>query len=134
MSQQVAVIGAGMMGRGIAACCASVGHDVVLYDNNVSGLAAAVKAAEECCSFLLSNGVPKNSPGQGRITCADTIQGAVSNASIVFEAVIEDTGIKRKVFEECEKYAPKTAAFCSNTSSLSVSEITQSLATRERCA
>eukprot|EP00400_MALV-I_sp_L67-5_P000500 gene500-627_t len=133
MPETVAVIGAGMMGRGIAACCASGGNNVILFDSNVNSLPAAVKAADDLTTFLLSNGVPKSSPGRGKIRAASSLQEAVSNVLIVFEAIIEDTQIKQKVFLEIEKYCQPNTVLCSNTSSLSVSEITEPLKTRQRC-
>ena len=133
MALEIAVIGAGMMGRGIAACVISGGHNVTLFDTNAQSGPAAVEAANKLCSFLHDNGLPAGHGQRGEARFANTIPEAVANASIIFEAIVEDTAIKAQVFAEIEKHCSPSAILCSNTSSLSVTEITQNLRTKERC-
>merc|ERR1719247_2076820 len=71
---KVAVVGGGMMGRGIAACLAAGGADVAIFDVNADGVPAAVKAAEELVSFLRMN-VTKKQPG--KITGSTSLEEAV---------------------------------------------------------
>lgn len=131
--QQIAVVGAGMMGRGIAACIASGGYNVTLYDNNTASLPEAVMAVEALRDYLKLNNIPKGVRSKGAVSFAKTIKEAVSNVDFAFEVVFEDTALKQKVFREIEKYCPKTAVICSNTSALSITEISSGMKTQERC-
>ncbi|KAJ9468144.1 hypothetical protein DIPPA_16652, partial [Diplonema papillatum] len=121
---KVAVIGSGMMGRGIAACCCNGGSEVKMYDTVAEQVTGGVQASQGLVKFLLDNGVGN---ADGSITAAATIKEAVADADFVFEAVIENVAIKQKVFREVEDSAPATAVLCTNTSSLSVTEISKGL-------
>ena len=126
----VAVIGSGMMGRGIAACCANGGSEVRMWDNNVAQIQSGVDAALDLDAFLRNAGV--NGPVRGSVRGVTTLKDAVTGCDFVFEAVIEDVGIKNKVFREVEKHAPRGCVMATNTSSLSVTAIAEGLATPDR--
>eukprot|EP00755_Sulcionema_specki_P027708 Sspe_Gene.88332::Locus_60367_Transcript_1_1_Confidence_1.000_Length_1032::g.88332::m.88332/K00074/paaH, hbd, fadB, mmgB; 3-hydroxybutyryl-CoA dehydrogenase len=126
----IAVIGSGMMGRGIAACAANGGSDVRLYDTNQKQLHEGVKAASGLQQFLSDAGLGASS--QGVITAAGSLHEAVKEATFVFEAIIEDMGIKNKLFREIEVLCPSSCILCTNTSSLSVTGIAKGLRTPER--
>tara|TARA_A100001015_G_scaffold44800_1_gene49282 strand:- start:3141 stop:3497 length:357 start_codon:yes stop_codon:yes gene_type:complete len=110
--QQVTVVGSGMMGRGIAACVASGGHDVTLYDSNTKVLPSAVEAAEGFCKFLMDNGLPKGSTKKGKIKFAKTLEEACRGSFIVFEAVLEDMEVKKNVFSQIEGVCSPQVLFC----------------------
>eukprot|EP01063_Lacrimia_lanifica_P034516 TRINITY_DN63_c0_g2_i1.p1 TRINITY_DN63_c0_g2~~TRINITY_DN63_c0_g2_i1.p1 ORF type:complete len:302 (+),score=128.16 TRINITY_DN63_c0_g2_i1:57-962(+) len=129
---KVAVIGSGMMGRGIAACCASRGSDVMLFDTKAEAVTAGVAATAELVAFLKDNGV---GCGTGKIDGAEELEKAVAGVDFVFEAVFEDVGIKNTLFKQIEKVAPRGAILCTNTSSLSPTAIAEGLETADRfCA
>eukprot|EP01061_Rhynchopus_euleeides_P040086 TRINITY_DN68846_c0_g1_i1.p1 TRINITY_DN68846_c0_g1~~TRINITY_DN68846_c0_g1_i1.p1 ORF type:complete len:325 (+),score=122.28 TRINITY_DN68846_c0_g1_i1:48-977(+) len=125
----VAVIGCGMMGRGIAACCANGGSEVRLWDNNTAQITGGVDAARQLDGFLRDAGVGQ---AKGSITAAATLAEAVRGCDFVFEAVIEDVRIKNKVFTQVEQHAPSHCIMCTNTSSLSVTEIATGLRSADR--
>ena len=124
--QNLAVLGAGTMGRGIAHVAALAGYDTVLYDVD----AAALARAEESIHRNLDKGV-----ALGKVAAADAegakarlaldtvLAAAVEEADLVIEAAPESMALKIELFREVAKFAPGGALFASNTSSLSVTEI-----------
>lgn len=123
--KQVAVIGAGTMGNGIAHVFAQGGWSVTLID-------AAPAALERALSTIRSNlerQVKKGSiaadavgPILGRITtAADT--AAASSAEIVIEAVSENAAVKFAVFEALDRACGPDTILATNTSSISITEI-----------
>jgi 3-hydroxyacyl-CoA dehydrogenase/enoyl-CoA hydratase/3-hydroxybutyryl-CoA epimerase len=105
---KVAVLGAGMMGAGIAYACARAGLDVVVKDVSLS---AAQRA--------LSSGDPSV---LARITPTGSI-GDLAGADVVIEAVFEDPGLKKKVFAEVLPVVAPDALLASNTSTLPITEL-----------
>mmetsp|Transcript_23677 Transcript_23677/g.68020 ORF Transcript_23677/g.68020 Transcript_23677/m.68020 type:complete len:337 (-) Transcript_23677:102-1112(-) len=119
---KVAVVGPGMMGRGIAACVAAGGpHEVWLCGRRKEAVEDGVKKANELVDFLVSNGVA--APNRGRILGTTSLQEAAGGAAFVFESIAEDLAVKQAIFAQLETLAPATAVLCTNTSSLSVSAI-----------
>ncbi|KAF4690442.1 hypothetical protein FOZ63_030079 [Perkinsus olseni] len=125
---EVAVIGSGMMGRGISACIAAGGpHHVRMFDTNAEALKDGVQKAIEQREFLRQNHIPPTAV-PGEIYAAESLEAAVKNADFVFEAVIEDTAVKQSVFHQIEASCEKEHfVMCTNTSSLSVTEIASKL-------
>lgn len=126
MADDVVVLGAGIMGADIAQVCAAAGHRVVLVDAST----AALDAARVRIDAALARRVRRDdlTPDgardlMARIDTNDRIQGAVTNADVVIEAVTEDVGVKRGVWRELGAHAHPEAVLASNTSSLSVTEI-----------
>ncbi|CEL99342.1 unnamed protein product [Vitrella brassicaformis CCMP3155] len=128
--RKVAVVGSGLMGSGIAACLAAGGgHEVYLTDTKDDALQKGLQKAKELAAFINDNGIPPAPPsGCGAIHAAPSLAEAVDGASFVFEAVFEDLSIKQGVFRQIEralvgKEAGEEALLCTNTSSLSITEI-----------
>eukprot|EP00658_Telonema_sp_P-2_P031372 TRINITY_DN23487_c0_g1_i2.p1 TRINITY_DN23487_c0_g1~~TRINITY_DN23487_c0_g1_i2.p1 ORF type:complete len:298 (-),score=69.36 TRINITY_DN23487_c0_g1_i2:157-1050(-) len=119
-----------MMGRGIAACCANGGSDVVMFDNSATQLEGGVQAANGLVKFLRDANVGTGVPGS--ISSGRTIGEAVTGCQFVFEAIVEDVAHKNKVFKLIEAEAPADCVLCTNTSSLSVTEIATGLRTPHR--
>jgi len=125
--RKVAVLGAGMMGAGIAYACAKAGIDVVLKD--VSDEAAAKGKAY--AEGLLAKAVAKGRTSEARrdellarITpTADPRDLAGCDA--VIEAVFEDSALKHKVFQEIEPIVAPDALLCSNTSTLPITVLAE---------
>lgn len=122
----IAVLGAGTMGHGIAEVAALGGFQVRLRDINEE----LVDQGYEQIEWSLGKLVEQGQIGQTRADAAlDRVEPvvemsqAVENVDLVIEAVPERLEIKRDVFSEASKYAPKETIFATNTSSLSVTEI-----------
>jgi 3-hydroxybutyryl-CoA dehydrogenase len=118
----VAVVGSGLMGRGIAACVAAGGeHEVRLFDTAEKQLQEGVVKAQELCKFMADNGVAADRTGT--ISGTTSLQQAVLGASFVFEAIFEDMSVKQDIFKQLGDATDAKTILCTNTSSLSVTEI-----------
>jgi 3-hydroxybutyryl-CoA dehydrogenase len=129
LQQRVFVVGAGIMGSGIAAQCALAGYPVTLEDVNEElarrGLTTAGRALEHA--------VTKGTIGPGdkeaalaRIEVAIGLRRADS-AQIIIEAAPENLAMKRDLFRQLEEATQPTAMLASNTSSLPITSIGQEL-------
>ncbi len=117
---RVAVIGAGLMGHGIALELAAHGYAVRLYDHDPAQLARAEQRIATSLQLLLDTG--NLSPDQvatatRQLRYAGDLAAAVAEVDLVIEAVYEDLATKQAVFRELDAIAPKAAIFASNTSS-----------------
>ncbi|MGW0331839.1 3-hydroxyacyl-CoA dehydrogenase NAD-binding domain-containing protein [Streptomyces sp. NPDC003011] len=123
--RKVGVLGAGMMGAGIAYACARAGIDVVLKDVS---LEAAVKGrgySEKLCAKAVSRGRTTQEKADallGRITPTADPAG-LAGCDAVIEAVFEDTSLKHKVFQEIQHVVEPDALLCSNTSTLPITAL-----------
>jgi 3-hydroxybutyryl-CoA dehydrogenase len=123
---KVGVLGAGIMGRGIAYVSALGGYQTVLQDTRRPALE---KARDEILA-LLDQGVRAGKvdaaaaeAAQGRLRIADTTEQAASGVDLVIEAVPEDMTLKLEIFRALDTAAPDSAILATNTSSLSITEI-----------
>jgi 3-hydroxybutyryl-CoA dehydrogenase len=124
---RIAVIGAGLMGHGIAQVFALAGHDVTIYDSVQGNLDTAK-------SRILTNlkDLGDDQSAVERVTPVADIGSAVRNADYVVEAVLEDLPLKQKLFGEIEKHVRPDTILASNTSVIPITSIMQGLQKRER--
>jgi len=133
-SMKVAVIGAGTMGSGIAQVAAQAGHNVVLYDTRREAVDKALAALRKTLDKLVEKGkfTAEQADGiHGRIAPASDLKD-LAGSGLVIEAIIEDLGIKQKLFAELEGIVATDAILATNTSSLSVTAIAGGLKHPER--
>ncbi len=124
---QIAVVGAGLMGHGIAQVFAAAGHIVTVYDANPSAL---VTLRERIFKNLIDLG---HDPRAGdQVFPIAKIGDCVAAADVVFEAGPEDVEFKRNIFEQLELLAPAHALLASNTSVIPITKIMQGLKTGKR--
>ena len=131
---KVAVIGAGTMGSGIAQVAAQAGHSVVLFDTRREAVDKALAGLRKTLDKLVEKGklTAEQADGiHGRITPASDLKD-LSGSGLVIEAIIEDLGIKQKLFAELEGIVATVAILATNTSSLSVTAIAGGLKHPER--
>lgn len=133
--QPVAVLGGGIMGRGIARVFAAAGHAVRLRDVD----AAAVERGLATLSRDMERGVARGALDAedrtatlARITATTSLGEAVDGAGLVIEAVPEDLALKLEVFAELDRLAPRDAVLATNTSALSVTKIASATGRPER--
>jgi 3-hydroxybutyryl-CoA dehydrogenase len=124
---RIAVIGAGLMGHGIAWRLAKAGHQVRVQDPNAAALEGLKARLDEISTLL---GADDNLAA--RVTGGKELAWAVSEADFVIEAAPERLELKQALFEEIEKLAPKSAVLCTNTSALPISTIAQSVKDKKR--
>jgi 3-hydroxyacyl-CoA dehydrogenase/enoyl-CoA hydratase/3-hydroxybutyryl-CoA epimerase len=125
--RRVAVLGAGMMGAGIAHACARAGLDVVLKDVTRE----AAEKGRDHAARLLAKAVARGRTTEaerdlvlGRITATGDLAD-LAGCDAVIEAVFEDTALKHKVFQEVQGVVAPDALLCSNTSTLPITALAE---------
>lgn len=122
--KRVAVLGAGLMGHGIAQVAAQFGgYEVFLRDVEQRFLDRGLEMIRDSLSRFVRKGVLAESEVPkvlGRIHPTLSLEEAVGEADLVIEAVPENPAIKREVFEQVDRLAPPHAVLASNTSSISI--------------
>ncbi|ATP50295.1 3-hydroxyacyl-CoA dehydrogenase PaaC [Pseudomonas sp. ITEM 17296] len=126
---QVAVIGAGAMGAGIAQVAAQAGHPVKLYDNRPGAAAQAVAGIDRQLARLVEKG--KLPAGEreaivARLCPADTLD-TLADARLVIEAIVEKLSVKQALLHELEALCADDCILASNTSSLSITSLAAGL-------
>lgn len=121
----VAVIGAGIMGNGLATHFAVEGCDVTLIDHRQSNLDDAEDRILEAVEFLRSESDVEADPERVLSSIDTTLDqdDGVSDADIVLETISEDLEVKRLLFEDVAAAAPDDALLTSNTSSIEITNI-----------
>ena len=123
--EKIAVIGAGIMGNGIAQVAAEGNYQVILYDVNPVGLEKGIQRIEK----TLARNVEKGKIAQIE---ADAIRERIQPVSqieelrdvdLVIEAIIEQIEPKKELFVELDKICKSSTIFASNTSGLSITEM-----------
>ncbi|MEU1168262.1 3-hydroxyacyl-CoA dehydrogenase family protein, partial [Streptomyces sp. NPDC005921] len=124
---RVAVLGAGMMGAGIAYSCARAGIDVVLKDVSTEAAQKGKGYSEKLCAKAVAKGRTSQEKADAllaRITPTGDPQD-LAGCDAVIEAVFEDTALKHKVFQEIESVVAPDALLCSNTSTLPITALAE---------
>ncbi|MFD4031887.1 3-hydroxyacyl-CoA dehydrogenase NAD-binding domain-containing protein [Streptomyces sp. NPDC058637] len=125
--RKVAVLGAGMMGAGIAYSCARAGIDVVLKDVSAEAAAKGKAYSEKLLAKALSRGRTTEAQRDellARITPTGD-PADLAGCDAVIEAVFEDTALKHKVFQEIQDVVDPDALLCSNTSTLPITTLAE---------
>lgn len=123
--ERVAVVGAGIMGSGIAQVFAQAGHPVALIDIVPGQLTRAREAIERGTARLQEKGQltePQRSALLARIAMSASLDEA-RNAELVLEAIVEDAAAKAELFSALDRSAPPEAILASNTSSVSITRL-----------
>ena len=132
----IAVIGAGAMGRGIAQIAAQAGATVWLYDTQPAAIEAARKAVCEQWDKLAEKGritAEAASDHKARLRAAASLAD-LAPCGLVVEAIVEKIEVKKSVFTELEGIVADDAILATNTSSLSVTAIGAALKRPQRFA
>jgi 3-hydroxybutyryl-CoA dehydrogenase len=124
---RIAVVGAGLMGHGIAQVFALAGHAVTITDSFAQNLDTA---KSRIAANLRDLGEDERAAERVRIY-ADLAE-AVRDADYVVEAVSEDLALKQRLFAEIERHVRRDTILASNTSVIPITAIMQNLAPRER--
>lgn len=125
MAKKLAVIGAGLMGSGIAQVAAQSGWDVHLRDVTDEALTRGTDGIKASYEKFVSKGKLEAAEAEAalaRIT-PTTDLGAVADADIVVEAVFERIDVKREIFAEVDTLAKDSAVLASNTSAIPITKI-----------
>ena len=131
----VAVLGAGVMGHGIAQVSAMAGYTVIMRDISNEILETAKGNIRSSLDRLVKRGrlTEKDlEAALARISITIDLKEAVKKADIVIEAIPERLDLKQRIFKDVEEVAPKDAILASNTSSLSITEIAKAVKNPDR--
>jgi 3-hydroxybutyryl-CoA dehydrogenase len=123
----ITVIGAGLMGTGIAIVFASAGHRVALFDAMERARATALARIR---ISLVTVGLDPTIAETIRVQ--ETVADAVENADFVIEAAPEDLSLKQGLFAEIERSAKSEAILASNTSVIPITKIMESVRNKAR--
>ncbi len=123
---RIAVVGAGLMGHGIAQEFALAGYEVHLHDLTEEKLQQALKNIQANLQMLMGLGIVtreqvETTPNHIHIT--PLLKDAVSEADVVIEAVLEDLPLKQRVFQELDQMCPERTILASNTSTIMPSQL-----------
>ncbi len=124
--KRIAVIGAGLMGSGIAQVAAQSGIEVNLMDIAQQFVDKGISNIEKNLERMKSKGKIDPSEAEAvrsRITGMLSIEQAAKTADVIIEAVIEKMDLKKDVWQRLEEASPSETIFATNTSGLSITEL-----------
>jgi 3-hydroxybutyryl-CoA dehydrogenase len=124
--KNIAVIGAGTMGNGIAHVFAQNGFTVQLIDLNEAQLEKAVATISKNLDRQVAKGTlteEQKAQTLGNLSTSNSIETGVANAELVVEAATENVDLKLKIFQTLDANAPADCILASNTSSISITKI-----------
>jgi len=124
--KKIAVLGAGVMGHGIAQVCAQSGYQVNLRDIKDEFVQAGISKIRK----FMSGSVERQRMTQaeadailGRIRSLTDLKEAVKDVDLVIEAIVEDINIKKEIYKELDQICRPDTVFASNTSAQSITEM-----------
>ncbi len=131
--KNIVVIGAGLMGAGIAQVSLMAGYNVTLVDVKDEFIAKGIESIE---------GGLKRLEDKGRLVAAEVMEKlkttldlalAVKDADFIIEAVIEKMDVKKQVFKICDENAPPHCIIATNTSTMSITEMASVTKRQDQC-
>jgi 3-hydroxybutyryl-CoA dehydrogenase len=131
---RVLVVGAGVMGRGIAGVCALSGHETLVFDADPEAQRHVRGAIEASWGRAVERGkllAPAVADGHRRLRVVERLKNA-ADVDFAIEAVPEALDLKRMVMSELDDLCHERAIFASNTSSLSITRIGRATGRRDR--
>ena len=127
--RQIGVVGAGLMGHGIALQFALGGYDVHLSDVSDGDLTQALENVKTTLGMLQDIGLVDDDNAAevpGRLRTSTSLEETVSDVDFVVEAVFEDLELKQRVFAQLDEFSPQRTILSSNTSSFMSSQLAPS--------
>jgi 3-hydroxybutyryl-CoA dehydrogenase len=124
--KQIAVIGSGTMGNGIAHTFAQFNYKVNLIDVNQPALEKAIQTITKNLDRQVAKGTlteEQKANTLQNITTHTSVKDGVQHVDLVVEAATENVDLKLKIFKDLDEYAPAHAILASNTSSISITQI-----------
>jgi 3-hydroxybutyryl-CoA dehydrogenase len=125
MSQRVAVVGAGLMGSGIAQVAAQAGWQVVLRDITDDALSRGVDAISKSTARFVEKGRISSDDRDATLARVSTTTDldAVADADIVVEAIFEQVEVKQEIFRDLDRICRDGAVLATNTSAIPITTI-----------
>lgn len=132
---RIGVLGAGLMGHGIAQVFASAGYDINIYDVDPATLRAVKRRIADNFKVFLELNLAKPEHIDrclDRIKLCRSIEALGQGPQFIIEAIVEDLKVKRNTYTELERFASPDTILSSNTSAISITEISEALKIRGR--
>jgi 3-hydroxybutyryl-CoA dehydrogenase len=132
----VGVLGAGLMGSGIAEVCAKAGFTVVVREVDQKALDAGKRRIENSLAKAIERGKLTAGDGEAirsRLRYSSSLED-LSSSDLVIEAIVENLDVKREVYRALDALCGPETIFCSNTSSLTITEMAASTKRPDRFA
>lgn len=133
--KKAAVLGTGMMGPGIAVSLALGGLDTTIVSRSQEGAASGLEKAKEQIAVLADNGLvtqEEATQARSRLGSATDLEDAVADVDVVVESAPEEMALKQELFARLDAATKPDAVLLTNTSGLSINEVTAKCAHRER--
>jgi len=132
--RNITLLGAGMIGNGLALHFAKAGYQVSLYSRTQQTIDKAIESTRSNLSLLLEKpaGSDEIEKIVGRIKSTTDLAKAVANAPIIIESVAENLKIKQDLFKELDEICPRETILATNTSVISITEIASKSKNRSR--
>ena len=133
--KKIGIIGAGLMGHGIAQVFAVHGYAVTLMDVKDDLLYMAVQNIRSNLTLMANHGIGRKEdiePAINRISTTVRLEEAAEGADFIVEAVLEDPVLKQQIFRDLDAYCPEETILATNTSVISITEIAEKSSKRER--
>ncbi len=134
--RRVGILGAGLMGSGIAEVCAKAGYEVVVREPTDELLAKGRNRVTQSLSKARQRGKLREEDESAilsRLLFSSSLE-EISSSDLILEAIVESLQAKKEAFEALDKSCAPHAIFCSNTSSLTIAEIAAATARPDRFA
>ena len=124
--KNIAVIGAGTMGNGIAHVFAQNGYNVQLIDASEQALEKAMATIGKNMDRMIAKekiSEADKAAALDRLKTSTDMKSGVAHADLVVEAATENTDLKKKIFRDMDAHAPEGCILATNTSSISITQI-----------
>jgi len=133
---RVGVLGAGLMGSGIAEVCAKSGYETVVREVSDELAAKGVGRIESSLAKAVDRGklaAADRDAARGRLSATTKVED-LAGCDLVIEAVVENLEAKKELFRELDGLCRDATIFCSNTSSLTITELSATTRRADRFA
>ncbi|GAA5982595.1 hypothetical protein JCM10908_006712 [Rhodotorula pacifica] len=138
--ERITVVGAGLMGAGIAQVAAEAGVKVVINDVSEQALENGRSIINKSLTRIARKKSPDDASAQkayldrvfSNISTTTSAQEAAASPDLIVEAIVENLKVKQDLFAKFDELAPKGTIFASNTSSLSVRKIAEKVSDQRR--
>lgn len=134
--RKVGVLGAGLMGAGIAEVCAKAGYDTVIREVTDELAKKGMGRIEASLGKAVEKGklAAADRDAAWKRVCSTTRHEDLTDCDIVIEAIVENLGVKKETYAALDKICKPETIFCSNTSSLTITELSAATARADRFA
>src|SRR5512139_72636 len=133
--RNIGILGAGLMGHGIAQVFAIKGYKVKLFDKDSGVLKSAPERIRNNLQTLLEMGLVKSREVEdclNHVRLSHSLTEICEGVELAIEAVSENLDLKRAIFSDLERLTPPQTILCSNTSGISIGLISEKLQFKER--